>query len=387
MLPFDLIGPGQPELPIADALPHDLITELSRLRWLFVIARGSSFRFRGAAASLDEVRQKLNVRYCLSGTVEISGKLMSISVELSDTQHRGVVWSEKFRTEIEAVHEIRDRIVNAVTNAVEVRVPSNEAQRALLKSPESLDAWAAYHLGVHHMYRFNKSDNAVATGYFERALLLDPGFARACAGLSFTHFQSAFLRYEDNPDLSNRAQHYAAQCVERDPLDPFGHFTMGRAQWLRGDLDASMPWLERAIALNPNYAQAKYSAGWAEALLGRAKASQTSIDAALRLSPLDPLVYGMLGVRALSCLVHEDAAQASDWAERAANAPGAHALIEMIAAAAHGLNGDDLRARVWAGSVRARAPHLGRADFLRAFPFRDLPTRLRVAGVLERLGF
>ena len=213
VLPFDLVGAMQPEFPIADALPHDLITDLSRLHWLVVIARGSSFRFRGADVNLDEVRNKLRVQYCLTGTVEVTGKFMSVSVELSDTQDRRVVWCERYRSDIGAVHEIRDQIVKAVTSAVEVRIPSNEAQRALLKSPENLDAWSVYHLGVHHMYRFNKPDNEVATGFFKRAIAMEPGFARAYAGLSFTHFQSAFLRYDDKADAKILAQHYAYQCV------------------------------------------------------------------------------------------------------------------------------------------------------------------------------
>ncbi len=387
VLPFRLVGAIEPGFPIAEALPHDLITELSRLHWLFVIARGSSFLFRGADARLDEVRSKLNVQYCLTGIVEMSGKMLCVSVELSDTQDRGIVWSERFRADVSAVHEIRDQIVNAVMSAVEVRIPFNEAQRALLQSPENLDAWSAYHLGLHHMYRFNKADNDAATGLFERAIAAEPGFARAYAGLSFTHFQNAFLGYAENTEATKLAQRYASQCLERDSLDPFGHFTMGRAHWLRGDLEASLPWLERANALNPNYAQAKYSRGWAEALLGNADASQANIASALALSPLDPLVYGMLGVRALSHIAREDDAQAADWGERAANSPGAHALIEIIAAVAHGLNGNEVRSIAWAQSARARAAHLGKDDFLRAFPFRDQPTRQRVTRMLNRLGF
>jgi TolB-like protein len=386
VIPFDLVGATEPGFPIADALPHDLITDLSRLRWLSVIARGSSFRFRGADVNLDEVRNQLGVQYCLTGTVEISGKSMSVSVELNETRNRRIVWGDRYRGNIDSVHEIRDQIVKAVTSAVEVRIPSNEAQRALLGSPENLDAWAVYHLGIHHMYRFNKFDNELATGFFKRAISMEPGFARAYAGLSFTHFQSSFLRYENQTDAQSLAQHYASQCLERDPLDPFGNFTMGRAHWLRGDLEASVPWLERATALNPNYAQAKYSTGWAQALLGSAETSQANISAALVLSPLDPLVYGMLGVRALSFIVLDDTAQAADWAERAANSPGAHALIEMIAATAHALNGDEVRAHAWASSVHTRASHLDKTDFIRAFPFRDKPTRLRISNALEKLG-
>ncbi len=387
ILPFQYLGRSEPAFPIAEALPSDLISALSRLHWLFVIARGSSFRFRRPDTSLDEVRSALNVRYCLVGVVEISGSRMSVSVELSDTSDRGIIWSEQFRGDVGAVHDVRDQIIRAVTSAVEVRIPINEAQRAQLKSPENLDAWSAYHLGLRHMYRFNKSDNEMASSFFARAISMDPDFARAYAGLSFKHFQNAFLRYVDDADSATLAQHHAAKCLERDPLDPFGHFTMGRAHWLHDDLEGSLPWLERANALNPNYAQARYSTGWAESLLGSTNASQTNITAALALSPLDPLRYGMLGVQALSQLTLNDSALAAQWAERAARSPGAHPLIEMIAAAAHGLNGDEARAHTWAASIRARAGYLNRTDFLRAFPFRDAPTRARVTDVLTRLGF
>ncbi|MGI9044341.1 MAG: winged helix-turn-helix domain-containing tetratricopeptide repeat protein [Gemmatimonadaceae bacterium] len=387
ILPFQCLGASEHEFPIAEALPSDLIAALSRLHWLFVIARASSFRFRKPDTSLEEVRKALNVRYCLAGVVEISGSTMWISVELSDTSDRGIIWSEQFRGKIEAVHEIREQIINAVMGAVEVRIPINEAQCALLKSPENLDAWSAYHLGLRHMYRFNKSDNHVATGLFQRAIAMEPGFARAYAGLSFTHFQNVFLRYVNDAESVQLAQRYAADCLERDPLDPFGHFTMGRAHWLYDDLEGSLPWLERANALNPNYAQARYSIGWAEAHLGSTDASQRNITAALLLSPLDPLVYGMLGVRALSHLALNDKAQAAHWGERAANSPGAHPLIEMIAAAAHGLNGDEVRAKVWAASVRARAGYLNKTDFHRAFPFRDVQVKERLSRMLIRLGF
>ncbi len=388
VLPFRLVGIAGPQFGIADALPDDLITELSRLRWLFVIARGSSFRFRGEDADIDRVRAALNVRYCLSGVVEILGNSMTVLVELCDTQDRGVVWSEKFRTEVGAVHEIRDEIVRAVISALELQIPLNEARLARLKLPEHLDAWSAYHLGLHHMYRFNKTDNALATSLFERAAATEPGFARAYAGLSFTHFQDAFLRYADDTAESARlAQHFAEQSLERDQMDPFGNFTMGRAFLLRGELESSLPWLERANTLNPNYAQAKYSKGWVESMIGSTRESQLDVDTAMALSPLDPLRYAMLSIRAFSHFGRGEVAEAADWAERSAMSPGAHSLISMIAAAAHGLNGNDERAKVWAASGRARDPGLSRVEFFRAFPFRDPATRRRLSEALARYGF
>jgi TolB-like protein len=388
VLPFRLVGVAGPQSGIADALPDDLITELSRMHWLFVIARGSSFRFRGAEADIGHVRTALNVRYCLSGVVEILGNAMTVSVELCDTQDKGIVWSNRFRTNVGAVHEIREQIVRDVISALELQIPMNEARLARMKSPEHLDAWSAYHLGLHHMYRFNKADNALATSLFERAAAMEPGFARAYAGLSFTHFQDAFLRYADNVSESAKlAQHFAEQSLEIDPVDPFGNFTMGRAFLLRGELDSSLPWLDRANSLSPNYAQAKYSRAWITSMIGNPKTSQTDVDEALSLSPLDPLRYAMLSVRAFSHIRLGETAEAADWAERSARAPGAHPLINMIAVAAHGLNGNDAAAKAWADAGRARVPGLSKAEFFRAFPFRDPGVRQRISETLEKYGF
>lgn len=386
VLPFSVLGGAGPDAWIAEALPQDLITALSRLRWLFVIARGSSFRFRGAEATMERVRTALRVRYCLSGAVAFEDRRMTVTVELCDTRDGGVVWSDRFEGGLGAVHEIREDVVQAVIGALELQIPLNEARRARLTTPGSLDAWSAYHLGLHHMYRFDREGTARAAALFEQAIALEPGFARAHAGLSFAHFENAFLNFtEDAAKATELARTCAAAGLERDELDPFCNLVMGRAYWLTGDLEASLPWLERAVRLNSNYAQAKYSRGWTETLLGEAAAGQANADAALALSPLDPLAYGMLGVRALSHMVMDEPAQAASWGEQAARAPGAHPLIELIAAVGHALNGDEARASGWAASARRRNPAISGADFLRAFPLRDAATRARIVPILDRL--
>lgn len=387
VLPFVSLGGGASSVRMAEAIPHDLIADLSRLRWLFVIARGSSFRFRGAEADIERVREALKVRYCLSGAVEIEAKVMVVTVELCDTRDGGIVWSERFRSAIGDVHDVRNQIVQAVISALELQIPLNEARLAQLSEPENLDAWSAYHLGLHHLFRFSREGNARAAPFFERAIALDPGFARAYAGLSFTHFENAFLRFTETPaDERARARRYAGASLELDPLDPFCNLVMGRVFWLSGELEAGLPWLDRAIQLNPNYAQAMYSHAWTETLLGEGASGREHVDAALQLSPLDPLAYGMLGVRSFSHMVLDETAEAALWGERAAQAPGAHALVEMIAAVAHGLNGDDQRATHWIRSARRRHSGLSSTDFFRAFPFRQGPARERVSHVLSRLG-
>jgi TolB-like protein len=151
VLPFRLVGDAGPYAAIADALPHELIAELARLRWLFVTARGSSFRLREADIDMGDVGHLLGVRYCLNGTVEMTGRRIAVTVELVDTRDASVVWADRLAGPVGDVHRLRDEIRLRVLAALEVQVPLHEAQLARLAVTEDLDAWSAYHLGLQHM--------------------------------------------------------------------------------------------------------------------------------------------------------------------------------------------------------------------------------------------
>jgi TolB-like protein len=388
VLPFRMIGDQPRYEALASALPDELITELSRLRWLFVTARASSFRLSATNAAFGDIGRLLGVRYCLSGTVEASDPRLVVTVELVDTHDEGVVWADRFSGRLDDVHSMREQIRAQVVMALDLRIPMHEAALARLSVPDDLDAWAAYHLALQHIYRFNRTDNAIAAHLFERAVSLDPCFARAHAGLSFVHFQTAFMRYTEDIGGETRA---ARRCAERglelDALDPFVNFTMGRSYWLEGDLESSSSWLERATDISPNFAQGIYARAWTEALLGHASDGRAHVDLAMRLSPIDPLYYAMIGTRAFTHMVAGEDLEAADWAERAARSPGAHVLIAMIAAVAQSLKGDATRAAGWAANVRERDARLGHLDFLRAFPMKSESTRVRVLQALKSLGF
>lgn len=388
VLPFRLLGDAGPYAAIAEALPDELIIDLARLRWLFVTARGSSFRLRASDADMGEIGRLLGVRYCLTGVVEVLGTTLAVSVELVDTRDAGVVWAERFEGSLDDVHRVREDIRHSVLAALEIQIPLHEAALARLAVSEDLDAWSAYHLGLQHLYRFNRQDNAAATALFRRAIARDPGFARAHAGLSFLHFQTAFMRYTDDVAReADEARRCALRALELDAMDPFVNFVMGRSYWLTGDLDGGLPWLERATVLSPNYAQGIYARAWTLTLAGRAAEGRGHADLAMRLSPLDPLYYAMLGTRAFSHLVEGEDAQAAYWAERAARAPGAHVLIAMIASALQAIAGDEAASRAWAANVRERNPALTRTDFFRSFPFKAAAARARLADALARRGF
>ncbi len=388
VLPFLQLGSTDPPTAMGDAIAHDLIASLSRLRWLFVIARGSAFRFRGPDLDVCEIGRLLGVDYCLSGLVEVFERTATVIVELTDIRTGGVLWGDRHEVRMDDVHAVRARVIAAIIAALEIQIPLNEAQLASVADPESLDAWSIYHLGLQHLYRFNERDNAAAVELFRRATELEPGFARAHAGLSSAHFQNAFMRYTDAPGQDVlQARRCAERGIELDPVDPFANFTLGRAFWLTSDIEASLSWLERCTMLSPNYAQGFYARAWADTVSERGLDGEENVNVAMALSPLDPFRYAMLGTRALICLGRGDTAGAAEWGERAARSPGAHVLIAMIALVAHALNRDQERAEGWAREARSRRPDLSQAHFLASFPFKEGRLRRDMGRVLDRFGF
>jgi tetratricopeptide (TPR) repeat protein len=330
----------------------------------------------------------LGVRYCLSGAVEVSGDRLVITTELVDTGRGDVVWGERYTGNVQDIHAMRDEIRASILTSLEIQISLHEAGRARLISPENLDAWSAYHLGLQHIYGFNRRDNALAAEYFSHAVDLDAAFARAHAGLSFVHFQAAFLRQADDmAGAIGQARYHAQRGVDLNPLDPFVNFTMGRTYWLEGDIDRSLSWLERATSLSPNYAQGIYAQAWTELMAGTADGARNHVDLAMQLSPLDPLYYAMLSLRGLTHIAAGDDQVGAEWAERGARAPGAHVLIAMIAAVAQALAGNPENARHWAAEVRSRNPTLTRDDFFSAFPMKSQAMRTRITAALKTLGW
>lgn len=179
---------------------------------------------------------------------------------------------------------------------------------------------------------------------------------------------------------------HAVRGLELDALDPFVNLTMGRTEWLDNDLDAALPWIERSIELSPNYAFAIYNSALVGTLLGDGKSGETRVTKAISLSPIDPLNYAMLATRALSHAVGGDFVSASDWAASAVRSPNAHVQIYAIAAFAHELNGNSLKAQRYVEQLRRRRPDYSKSDFLKSFPFRDAKTFAQIEQSLQRLG-
>ena len=350
-----------------DGLVHDVITRLAKLRSLFVIAQGTVFALHERSVDPESAGRTLNVDYIVTGWVQNEGQNVTVAVELTETRTARIVWTEVFSRKLDDAFLVLDEIGNRIVASIASEIETAERNRAILKPPSSLDAWEAYHRGLWHMYRFERTDNDRARQFFEMAVLLDPTFARAYAGLSFTHWQSAFQGWAPREQEIDLAFDFAGQSMMADDRDPSAHWAMGRALWLRGRQDQSVAELGTAVDLSPNFALGYYSLAFVHAQAGDAQAAIGAADHSRHLSPYDPMLFAMLASRALALVRLGNLAEAAEWACKAAARPNAHPHILAIAAYGLALAGRRDEARTYAVATRRILPHYSVEDFLRAF--------------------
>jgi DNA-binding SARP family transcriptional activator/TolB-like protein len=364
---------------IADGLTEDIITRLAKLRVLFVIARGTVYALGERGIGAREAGRLLQVEYIASGSVRRYPDRLSVVVEVVDTEDARIVWTDEIQGALDDTFSVLDSIVDRIVTAIADGIESAECQRALLRPPSSLDAWQAYHRGLWHMYRFNAVDNQQAAQLFQSALALDPTFSRAHAGLSFTHFQSAFLKL--TPDHERHVQlalDAAGESISADDRDPAAHWALGRALWLDRQHDESLTELQRSVELSPNFALGHYTLGFVQSQAGDARSSLEATDHSRQLSPFDPLQFAMLASRALALVRLGELDEAARWAVRAAGRPNAHTHILAIAAECLALVERRDEARQFVARIRERVPGYDVEDFLRSFRFdRDAETLFR----------
>jgi TolB-like protein len=353
----------------ADALAYDIITRLAKLRSLFVIAQGTVFALHERRIGAEDAGRMLNVEYVVSGSVRRQGQRLAVTVELAETRSAHIVWAETFNHEPDDALAVLEEIGNRIVASIAAEIETIERNRAILRPPSSLDAWEAHHRGLWHMYRFSKADNERARHFFQMAVRLDPTFSRAYGGLSFTHFQDAFQGWAKAEPAIERAFESARQSLMVDDRDPGAHWAMGRALWLRGEHAPSVAELERAIDLSPNFALGHYNLAFVHATAGDAHAAISSSDHSRALSPFDPMLFAMLGARAMALVRLERFEEAAPWAVKAAARPNAHPHIAAIAAYSLALAGSLDEARTHAAAVHKAVPGYSVADFLAAFRF------------------
>ena len=340
VLPFTNMSADADQDFFADGISEDLITELSKFRTLFVIARNSSFAFKGQSVEVKEVSAKLGVRYVVEGSVRRAGARVRITAQLIDAVEDNHIWAERYDRDLEDIFAVQDEVTRAIVAAVEPQLASSERLRARRKPTENLGAWECYQRGLWHLHQYREEDSVEALSFLRRAIELDPTFASAHAGLAFLLYYRVILGFSDNPPRDLAAAFEAGTTAVRlDENDPFAHVALGRVHTVRGEHDQAIECCDRAIALNPSFASAHFGRAHSLWMSGRPAEAVLSHDDAMRLSPHDPLLWAFQASKAIALILLERYEEALDYARRAQRQPNTALWAFMPEVSALGLMG------------------------------------------------
>ncbi len=288
VLPFANMG-GDPEQDfLADGLTEDIITALARLRWLFVIARNSTFVYKGRPVDVRQVSRELGVRYALEGSVRTAGGRIRITSQLIEAESGKHIWAEKYDRELRDVFDVQDEITEQVVAAVEPHLYAEEGFRAAGKQPDSIDAWGLVVRALSLTSKIDRAQNDEARNLLRRAIAMDPAYARAHALLSWALWWAAYCYWL--PDRSAgyaEAATEAEQAVLLDANDPWARVTCGLSLSQAAQHDRALAELRAALQLNPSFALGRMVFGWALCRAGHSDDAVTETTRALRMSPLD----------------------------------------------------------------------------------------------------
>ena len=388
VLPFQNMSGDAEQDYFADGIVEEIITALSRSRWLFVIARNSSFTYKGRAVDVKQVGRELGVRYVLEGSVRKAGNRVRITGQLVDATTGAHLWAERFDGELEDIFDLQDQVTASVVGAIAPKLEQAEIERAKRKPTESLDAYDYFLRGLAALHLWTRESNDEALQLFYKAIERDPDFAVAY-GLA----ARCYVRRKTNGWMTDPAQEIAettrlarrAADLGRD--DAVALASAGLALALvPGDLDDGDALIDRALVLNPNLAMAWMQSSWVKVWLGEPEAAIERAARAMRLSPNDPQIFNMQAGTAAAHFVAGRYAEALSWAEMSIRGQPDYFLSTFVAAASAALAGDDAAAKKAMARLRQITPELRISNLRDHFPIRRPEDFERWAEGLRKAG-
>ena len=350
VLPFTNIS-GDPEQEFfADGMAEDIITALSKYRWFFVIARNSSFTYKGKTVKVQQVATELGVRYVLEGSVQRAGDRIRVNAQLIDAETGTHIWAERYDRDLADIFALQDEITEQIVSSIAPELGTAERERARRKPPASLDAWDRFQRGLWHVYHVNERDHSEAERLMREVTEIDPGFSPAYAYLAFLRYLAVIHGLaEDDAKTLAEGHTLGNKAVTLDRNDPVAHFALARVLTMEGDMEAAIAESKIAIGLNPNDPHGHHSLGWA-LYWGRADAETAldHLDTALRLNPRDPLRWITLMLKGAAFRFLERYDEAIEWGQAACRYPEADFLPHLHLAATFGQAGkvDEARAEI-----------------------------------------
>jgi adenylate cyclase len=288
VLAFDNLSGDSAQEYFSDGMAEDVITQLSHSHALFVIARNSSFTYKGRVADVRQIGRDLGVRYVLEGSVRRTGERVRISAQLVEAESGNHIWAKRYDRSLTDVFAVQDEISDAVATAIGPAVADAEMHRAMRLPTASLGAWELYQQGMWHLGKMDAAANDAARGFFERAIERDPMFAAARASLSRTYFWAG-AHYQTMPldEALRLASAHARNAVELDPADADAQAMLADTLRAQGDMDNALVIARQALAINPNCARAHFVIAVVLVWAGRTAEGRQAVGVFERLSPRD----------------------------------------------------------------------------------------------------
>jgi TolB-like protein len=303
VLPFTNMSGDREQEYFSDGISEDIITALSKLRWFLVIARNSSFVYKGKAVHLNQVAEELGVRYVVEGSVRKDGDLVRITAQLNDTTTGSHIWADHYDRDLTDVFAVQDEITDAIVATIEPKIYVAENFRARRRPPNSLDAWDLVMRAMSHFWRVTRQDNMVAQALLEKAITIDRHYGQAHGLLATSQMFGVHMGWADITKAAPVAERAALAAVLSDGRDPWAHNALASVFFSTRRLDDSMAEFELALQLNPNFSLAHGYYGLALTYCGRWQEAHKAAQHALRLSPRDPFSAIYYGVAAYAQFV------------------------------------------------------------------------------------
>ena len=341
ILPFKNVSgdPGQDYF--AAGITEDVITALSRVRWLFVISRNSAFTYSSESVDLAQIKRELSVRYVLQGSVRVGDSRVRITGHLIDGDKGNTVWAERFDQELSTIFDLQDEMTSSIVSSLIPELSLAEIKRARQKRAGNLDAWDHYLHALSSMHQLNRTANDHAKTKFKRSVDIDPNFAAAHAGLAWCFVLEAILGWsESGKQAIERALRSAKSAVALDENDPLACCALAAVYSWTSCQDEAERAARRAIELDPNMAEAHGLLGYALGFQGRADEAISVLDRALRGSPRDHLRWLWYQGIANAHFAAERYADAIVWARQATELRSNWIFGYAVAAASAGLLGE-----------------------------------------------
>ena len=371
VLPFVNLSRDPAQEYFADGIAEDLIWGLSRVRWLRVIARSSSFTYKSRPVDPRQVAGDLGVRYIVDGSVRRSGDQVRVSVELVDARMAVQLWSAHYDRDLHDILALQDKNAQTIVAAIEPELAAADWDRVRYQPPDNFNAWDHFRHGTWHLYRFTAEDIAAAQRHCRLAIAADADFSQPYVALAYACHLSLIFEYAGDPVATlEEGLASARRAVRLDERDSFSHAILGRLYMMAREFDLAIAETRAAIDLNPYSAQAYFGLGFALVVAGDSERALEPLLRAVELSPRDPNLASYGTMLATAHILLNKHHEAVEWARLATRQPSSHFIAHMHLVAALALAGDV------DGALRARdlllqlKPDFSAAYVTKVWPFR-----------------